>query len=170
MPAEVLQLSSHTLTLSSEERDTLLDLLRQALGETRVEVHRTHTPAFRDKVLGQECIIRAVIERLEQIGPDQTEVSPGIPAGIEEGSAVADELYINEQGRFQMAAEDLEDFIQFVRDNEVCVEVETADALHSGGKVYGYGRLLHLFDADSVSDLYRMWNVARQSRAAGEVT
>jgi hypothetical protein len=169
MSAEVLQLSSHTLTLSGEERDTLLDLLRRALGDTRVEVHRTHTPAFRDLVLGQERVIRAVIERLEQLGSDQTGVSPGIPSGIEEGSAVTDELFIGEQGRFQMTADDLEDFIQFVRDHEVRVEVETAGAFHSGGTVYGYGRLLHLFDADSVKNLYRTWRQARRSRTAGEL-
>jgi len=168
MSAQVLQQSSHTLNLSGEERDSLLGLLRQALGEARVEVHRTHTPAFRDSVLAQEAVIRALIEKLERLRPDQTEVSPRIPAGIEEGSPVPDVVYIDEQGRFQMATEDLEDFIRFLRDNEVRVEAEAADAFQSVGKTYGYGRLLHLFDADLVHTLYRTWKQAQGSRAAVE--
>jgi hypothetical protein len=133
LSAKVLQQSSYTLTLSSEERDALLSLLRQALGEARVEAHRTHTPAFRDLVLDQQAVIRILIEKLEGQQPDQTEVSPRISVGIEERSAMIDELYVDEQGRFQMPTEDLEDFVPFLRDNEIRAEVETADAFHSGG-------------------------------------
>jgi hypothetical protein len=84
MPAEVLQHSHSTLILSGKERDTLLGMLRQALGETRVEVHRTHTPNFRDMVLDQEAIIRGLIEKLERLQPDQPVVSPTIRTGTEE--------------------------------------------------------------------------------------
>jgi len=168
MSAQVLQQSSYTLTLSDEEHDSLLGLLRQTLGEARVEVHRTHTPAFRDAVVGEAAVIRALIEKIERVRPDWTEVSSKSLAQVEEGSPVPDVVYIDEQGRFQMAAEDLEDFIQFLRDNEVRVEVEAADAFQSVGKAFGYGRLVHLFDADSVKRLYRTWKQVQASRAMVE--
>jgi hypothetical protein len=90
MSAQVLQQPTHTLSLSAEERDSLLDLLRQALGETRVEVHRTHTPAFRELVLAQEVLIRNLIGKLEQLTVHQGGVSPTTLTGIEEGPSVHD--------------------------------------------------------------------------------
>lgn len=167
MSVQVLQQSSYTLTLSGEERDVLLGLLRPTLGEARVEVHRTHTPAFRDAVLGHEAGIRALIEKLERLCPDRAAVSTRTSTGIEEVSPMPDAVYIDEEGRFQMAAEELEGFIRFLRDNEVRVEMETADAFRSGGTAYGYGRLLHQYDADSVDRLYRTWTQAQRSRTAG---
>lgn len=166
MLAQVLQQSSYTLTLSGQERDSLLGLLRQALGESRVEAHRTHTPDFRDLVLDQQAIIRALVEKVERLGPDRIGVSPEAPVGIEEGAVIGD-LYINDEGRFQMAAADLEDFLRFLRDHEVGVVIETVDAFRSGGEAYGYGRLLHLYDADSVTTLYRTWRQAQGTRVAG---
>jgi hypothetical protein len=68
MPADTARPTHVTLPLTEEERAGLLDLLQQALGEARVEVHRTHTPAFRDQVLRQEALIRGVIERLGRLG------------------------------------------------------------------------------------------------------
>jgi len=168
MSTAVLHLWGHTLTLSGEERESLLRLLRQTLGEARVEMHRTHTPAFRESVSGEQSVIRALIEKLERASAEQIEVSPRMPAGIEEGWPVQDVIYIDEMGRFQMPTDELEDFIRFLRDNEVCVEAETTGVFHSGGKAHGYGRLLHLFDADSVSKLYPTWKHARASGAAGE--
>ena len=67
MPPETTQTPAYSLTLSGEERDILLGLLRQALGETRVEAHRTHTPGFREQVLGQEADIRTLIEKIERL-------------------------------------------------------------------------------------------------------
>jgi hypothetical protein len=100
MPAEVIQQADYTLTLSGQERDCLLGLLRQALGEARVEAHRTHTPDFRDLVLGQEALLRALIERLVGLRPERAGPAPTAPAGTEEGAAVSDVLYLDEQGRF----------------------------------------------------------------------
>lgn len=161
MSTQVLQHARYILTLTGGERDNLLDLLRQTLGEARVEVHRTHTPAFRESVICQEARIRTLIEKLERISPDRSGAPPTGPAGIEEGAPVIEDLYIDEEGRFQMAGEDLEAFIGYLHDHEVRVEMETADAFRSGGKAYGYGRLLHVFDADTVSGLYRMWKRSR---------
>jgi hypothetical protein len=164
MSAQVIPRTNYTLTLSGEERDGLLGLLQRAFGEVRVEMHRTHTPGFRKLVLDQETLIRGLIEKLERLRPDPVSLSLEAPVEHEEGSAGTDSLYIDEEGRFQMAAEDLEEFIRFLRDREVRVEVETADVFRSEGKAYGYGRLFHLFDADSVSQMYRTWKRALESQ------
>ena len=169
MTTNVLEQSTFALTLSGGERESLLRLLRQTLGEVCVEVHRTHTPAFREVVLGEQAVIRALIEKLERACPEETEVSPTTPGGIEEGSPMPDVIFIDDQGQFQMAMEDLEDFIRFLGENKVRVEAETANVFHSGGKAHGYGRLLHLFDTDSASRLYRTWKQARASGTAGEM-
>ncbi len=160
MSAPVCEQTSHILTLSGEERDSLLGLLRQTLGEARVEVHRTHTPAFRELVLGQEVLIRNLIEKLEHLPVTPGGGSPPTVTGIEEGRPVADELYVDERGRFQMPAADLEEFIGFLHDNEIRAETEPAVAVHSGGHTYGYGRV-HLFDVDSACSLYGMWKQVR---------
>jgi hypothetical protein len=56
--------ASYTLVLNEAERAELLRLLEHTLGETRVEAHRTHTPAYRERVLGQEAVIRGLLEKL----------------------------------------------------------------------------------------------------------
>jgi len=170
MSTELMQQTGYTVTLSGEERESLLRLLRQTLGDARVEMHRTHSPAFRELIFGEQAVIKALVEKLERTSTDQLAVSPRMPAGIEEGWPVPDVIYIDEAGRFQMATEELEEFIRFLHDNEVRVEAETTGIFHSGGKAHGYGRLLHLFDADAVSRLYRTWRHARASTAAGEIT
>ena len=170
MSAQVVQQSSYMLTLSDQERDALLGLLKQAFAEARVEAHRTHTPDFRDQVLGQQAVIRGLLERVERLSPEPMGVSAAIPAGIEVDAPVSDELYIDDEGRFQMAATDLEDFLPFLRDHEVRVDVETANAFRSGGEAYGYGRLVHPYEANSVCTLYRTWRLAQGSRVAGATT
>jgi len=170
MPAENLQQLNLTVTLSDKERDTLLSMLRQALGETRVEVHRTHTPDYRAMVLDQEALIRGLIAKLETLQPVPPEVSLTIRTGSSGEAVVTDDVYLDDQGRFQMAAEDLGVFVRFLRDNKVHAEVESADAFQSGGKAYRYGRLLHSFDADSVKRLYHTWRQTRGSRAPEETS
>ena len=155
MPTEVLQRLSHTLSLSDEERDGLLALLNQALGDQRTEA--------------AGALARALIAKLERPGTDLSAASTRVASGLEEGMSATEVLFIGEQGRFQMASEELGDFIQFLRDNKVRVEVETEDAFQSGGRSYGYGRLVHPFDADSVKGFFQMWHQAQRSRGAGEV-
>jgi hypothetical protein len=167
MSAQVLQQLSYTLTLSDQERDSLLGLLRQAFAETRVEAHRTHTPGFRELVLGQQALVRSLVEKLEHLGPDQPAASPVFPFESKEDAPVIDDLYIDECGRFQMAAADLDDFIPFLRDHEVRVDVDVADAFRSGGTPYSYGRIVHAYDIVSVAALYRTWRRAQGSRSAG---
>jgi hypothetical protein len=66
MPADAAPSSRHTLDLTTEERDSLLSLLQQALRETWVEVHRTHTPNFRDQVLHHEELLKGLIDKLQR--------------------------------------------------------------------------------------------------------
>jgi hypothetical protein len=68
MSTKTTQTAAHSLALSEEERSVLMDLLQQALGEARVEVHRTHTPDFRDQVLRQVALIRGLIDKLGRLG------------------------------------------------------------------------------------------------------
>jgi hypothetical protein len=52
------------LLLTDEERVMLRELLERSLGEVRVEVHRTHTPDYRDLVLRQETVIRNLLAKV----------------------------------------------------------------------------------------------------------
>lgn len=56
----------HTVSFSGEEVAELLQLLEASLSETRVEVHRTHTPDFRDAVQHREVILRSLLEKLRR--------------------------------------------------------------------------------------------------------
>jgi hypothetical protein len=53
-----------TLALTEEERQELVTLLEQALSDTRVAVHRTHTPGYREDVIHQEKVLRALLEKV----------------------------------------------------------------------------------------------------------
>lgn len=64
MNAPTPETGAITVTLAAEEKTAILDLLAQSLGETRIEVHRTHTPEFREDVLHHEALIRRLIEKL----------------------------------------------------------------------------------------------------------
>jgi hypothetical protein len=54
------------VTLNSEERQYLLDLLKVTLKETRVEEHRTRTPTYREHVLHKEGIVEGLLNKLQQ--------------------------------------------------------------------------------------------------------
>lgn|GEM_PF-3230260 len=69
MSADVKSSSMRALSLSEEEVTQLLQLLELSLGETRVELHRTHTPDFRSHVQHQEALFRGLIEKLRQSSP-----------------------------------------------------------------------------------------------------
>lgn len=56
--------AQYILRLTEAERIELTRLLETALGDVRSEVHRTHSPAFRDQVLQEEDTIRALLEKL----------------------------------------------------------------------------------------------------------
>jgi hypothetical protein len=53
------------LKINDQERTELLRLLTSSLGETRVEVHRTHSPDYRETVKHEEEVIRHLLEKIE---------------------------------------------------------------------------------------------------------
>jgi hypothetical protein len=55
-----------SLTLDEQERSELLQLLEVALGDLRVEAHRTHTPDYRDQVLRRKVLLQKLIEKFRQ--------------------------------------------------------------------------------------------------------
>jgi hypothetical protein len=56
-----------SLMLTTEERAELERLVEQNLGDTRVEVHRTHTPDYRQQVLQQEDLLRRLLAKLRSL-------------------------------------------------------------------------------------------------------
>jgi len=54
------------LVLNDGEKQYLERLLKSALGETRVEAHRTHTPAYRQQVLEEEELVRQLLAKVQQ--------------------------------------------------------------------------------------------------------
>ena len=64
MPTSIPPQSQTTLSLDERERSELLALLTAALGDTRVEVHHTHSPNFRTQIELREQTLRGLIEKL----------------------------------------------------------------------------------------------------------
>jgi len=54
-----------TLKLTEDERVLLERMLDLALRDTRVEVHRTHTPDYRETVMHHEEVLRNLLARLK---------------------------------------------------------------------------------------------------------
>jgi len=54
------------VTLTQEEKNYLVRVLQNAIGETRVEVHHTHTPQYRERVLDEEKLIRGLLTKVEK--------------------------------------------------------------------------------------------------------
>lgn len=59
---------TRTFTFSEEERIEMVRLLERILEETRVEIHRTHTPDFRDRVISQKSLLRGLLAKLQGVG------------------------------------------------------------------------------------------------------
>jgi len=57
-----------TVEFDEQERAEVYQLLDEALRDTRVEVHRTHTPDYREKVKQREEILKRLIERFRNPG------------------------------------------------------------------------------------------------------
>lgn len=64
MTGKAANTTDFTVTLTEEERAELLALVHHTLGETRVEAHHTHTPAFREGVLNKEVLLKELIKKL----------------------------------------------------------------------------------------------------------
>jgi hypothetical protein len=58
---------TQSFLISEEERAELVQLLEYALGENRVEIHRTHTPDYRKRVLGEQTLLRGLLDKFEHM-------------------------------------------------------------------------------------------------------
>ena len=57
----------HSFQISEEERAELILLLEHALGENRVEIHRTHTPEYRSRVIGEQSLLRVLLDKFQHM-------------------------------------------------------------------------------------------------------
>jgi hypothetical protein len=55
------------LQISSEDRDLLIGLVARALSDTRVEVRRTSTPDFHDRLEAEERQLTSLLGRLRGV-------------------------------------------------------------------------------------------------------
>jgi hypothetical protein len=56
------------IEVSDAERELLIDVLERALKETRVEVRRTSTRDFHDKLLAEEQTLGDLLARIHAVG------------------------------------------------------------------------------------------------------
>jgi hypothetical protein len=54
------------LSLTTEERTYLIQLLETSLKNHRVEEHRTRTPSFREQILQEEKLLEQLLAKLGQ--------------------------------------------------------------------------------------------------------
>ena len=59
---------SLSLTLDEQERAELVQLLEVALQDLRVEVHRTHSPDYREQLLKREALLHQLIKKFHHVG------------------------------------------------------------------------------------------------------
>ena len=55
------------LLLTAEEREFLVDLLKETVKEARVEEHRTRSPSFREHISRREDALTGVLKKLELV-------------------------------------------------------------------------------------------------------
>jgi len=58
---------AHTFMVSEEERTELIRLLEQACSESRIEMHRTHTPEYRERVSQEQALLRGLLDRFQHM-------------------------------------------------------------------------------------------------------
>jgi hypothetical protein len=63
-----ITMAEFTVVLNEREREELLLMLEQALRDTRVEVHRTHTPGYRENVQMEEALLRGLLDKVRKCG------------------------------------------------------------------------------------------------------
>ncbi|WP_435005472.1 hypothetical protein P12x_003336 [Tundrisphaera lichenicola] len=74
-----------------------------------------------------------------------------------------EELFIDEQGRFQMPSDQVEAFLEFLRENKVPCTVKEPNAFNTEGRSYSYANLDHRYDAEEAASLYRNWRSFREA-------
>jgi hypothetical protein len=58
---------AHSFLISEEEQAELIHLLEYAIGENRVEIHRTHTPQYRERVLSERTLLRGLLDKFQHM-------------------------------------------------------------------------------------------------------
>jgi hypothetical protein len=61
-------MSELQITLTAQERQFLVGLLETNLKDTRIEEHRTRTPAYREHVVQHEDLIVSLLKKLGHPG------------------------------------------------------------------------------------------------------
>jgi len=59
---------TYNLVLDEQERSELAELLRETLMETHVEMRRTETPAYQEKIHCEENVYRRLLEKVHALG------------------------------------------------------------------------------------------------------
>lgn len=54
------------LVITEEERLELTRMLEESLADTRVELHHTHTPGFREEVLHRKELLRSLLAKIQK--------------------------------------------------------------------------------------------------------
>jgi hypothetical protein len=57
----------HSFMITEEERTELIQLLERVLGETRIEIHRTHTPDYRERVMSEQTLLRGLLDKISHL-------------------------------------------------------------------------------------------------------
>jgi hypothetical protein len=68
-----------------------------------------------------------------------------------------DELYIDDDGHFQMPSEELASFTAYLRENGLPCDKEESRTFVAEGQSYSFGCLRHPYDIDAAQELYRTW-------------
>lgn len=55
-----------SFTFDEHERSELQALLDVALRDLRVEIHRTHTPDYREQLVRRRALLKRLIEKFDQ--------------------------------------------------------------------------------------------------------
>ncbi len=66
MSTDSTQKVNLSLTLDEQEKAELLQLLEVALQDLRVEVHRTHSPDYREELVKREALLHRLIDKFHQ--------------------------------------------------------------------------------------------------------
>ncbi len=65
--AATTEAAMHSFMINEEERAELVRVLEQVLRDTRVEIHRTHTPEYRERVIGEGTLLRGLLEKFQHL-------------------------------------------------------------------------------------------------------
>ena len=61
----------HSFMISEEERAELILILEKACAEGRIEMHRTHTPDYRERVSGEQAVLRGLLDKFQHMRVDK---------------------------------------------------------------------------------------------------